>query len=118
MSVTRNILIVAALVSTTAAVAATSHLSDSQYIAAARCQGLFNSSALGSTDASGINKVMKSEGAVRNSNVFQLAEDARTGASREAAHAAAQGRSALVSERDGACQVYTHAGAANTRAAN
>lgn len=118
MSIIRNILIVGAMASTTAAVAATSHLSDSQYIAAARCQGLFNSAALGSTDSSGINKVMKSEGAIRNSNVFQLAEDARTSASREASHAAAQGRSALVSERDGACQVFTHAAGSNTHAAN
>ncbi|HEY7851398.1 MAG TPA: hypothetical protein VIB82_00385 [Caulobacteraceae bacterium] len=118
MSVIRNFLMVAALASTTAAVAGTSHLTDSQYIAAARCQGLFNSASLGASDSSGINQVMKSEGAVRNSNVWQLGEDARTGALREASHSATAGRSALVSERDGACQAYTHLGGGNAHAAN
>lgn len=118
MSVIRNMLMVAALASTTAAVAGTSHLTDSQYIAAARCQGLFNSAALGTTDSSGINKVMKSEGAIRDINVYQLGEDARTRASREARSAGGSGRSALVSERDGACQAYTHLGGSDAHAAN
>ena len=118
MSVIGNILIATALVTTTAAVAGPSHLSDSQYIAAARCQGLFNSQALGTADSSGIDKVMKSEGAIRDPNVFQLGEEARTAATRQARSAGAQSRSALVSERDGACQAYTHAGGMGAHAAN
>ncbi|HXV01673.1 MAG TPA: hypothetical protein VG166_14360 [Caulobacteraceae bacterium] len=107
MSVIGNILIVAALVSTSAALAAPSHLTDSQYIAAARCQGLFDSRALGSSDASVIDKVVKDEGATRTPDVFLRADDARSNAGREARNASPTSRSALAAERDGACQAYT-----------
>ncbi|HEY2177357.1 MAG TPA: hypothetical protein VGH15_02140 [Caulobacteraceae bacterium] len=118
MSVIRNIVLVAALAATSAVLASPSQLSDSQYIAAARCQGLIGSHALGSSDSSAFDKMMKSEGATRTAAVFQMADDARSNASREARNASATGRSALVSERDGACQSFTSAAGSGPRAAN
>ena len=118
MSVFGNIMLAAALASTTVAFAATSHLSDSQYIAAARCQGLFDSKALGAANASGINSLIKAEGSSRNPTVFQMADDARSNASRQARNAGAVGRSTLISERDGACQAFSNLGGASDRASN
>ena len=55
MSGLANLFAIAALASTSAAFAAPTHLSDSQYLAAAHCQGLYDSRSLGAADASGIN---------------------------------------------------------------
>jgi hypothetical protein len=118
MSVIGNIALVAAMVSTTAALAATTHLTDSQYLAAARCQGLISSPALGTTDATGINKLMKSEGSYRTADVTDRADEARSEAKRQAGSAGAYGRSQLVSERDGACQVWARSGASGPQASN
>jgi hypothetical protein len=118
MSVIGKLMLVAALASTSAVLAAPSQLTDSQYLAAARCQGLFNSRALGSADSSAIDRLMKSEGAIRTQDVFDRAGEARGNASRQARNASASARSALVSERDGACQAFTSAGGSAAHAAN
>ncbi|MGH7025033.1 MAG: hypothetical protein ACREEB_15790 [Caulobacteraceae bacterium] len=115
MSALRNIVLSAALFTgaatlATAAFASTAQLSDSQFIAAARCQGLFDSHALGSVDASGINALMKSEGAYRVPEVSDRADEARNHAQNLASHASPAERSELISERDGACQVWAKAG--------
>ena len=106
MSGLGNLIAIAALASTGAALAAPTHLSDSQYIAAAHCQGLFDSRSLGSVDASGINAVMKSEGATRLPDVLARADEARNDARKSADHAGSLMKSQLASERDGACQVW------------
>ncbi|HEY5289130.1 MAG TPA: hypothetical protein VIJ59_03755 [Caulobacteraceae bacterium] len=111
MSALRNIvtggaLLAGAAVLATTATASATHLTDSQYIAAAHCQGLSNSRALGETDSSGINALMKSEGAYRVPEISDRADDAKTRAMSMAAHASPAVRSELVSERDGACQVW------------
>jgi hypothetical protein len=118
MSVIGNIALVAAMVSTTAAFAGTSHLTDSEYLAAARCQGLFSAPALGAADASGINKLMKSEGSYRTPEVADRADEARTDAKRQARDGSAASRSALVSERDGSCQVWARSGVPSPQASN
>lgn len=94
----------------TAAFASGPKLSDSQYLAAAHCQGLFASKSLGSVDASAINAMMKSEGASRTPAVLDRADDARNQAMSQASHAGPAVRSQLVSERDGACQTWAKAG--------
>jgi hypothetical protein len=106
MSGLGNLIAIAALASTGAAMAAPTQLSDSQYIAAAHCQGLFDSRSLGAVDASGINAVMKSQGATRLPDVLSRADEARAEARRSADHAGSLMKSQLASERDGACQVW------------
>ncbi len=94
----------------TAAFASGPRLSDSQYIAAAHCQALFNAHALGSADASGINSMMKSEGAYRTPDVLDRADEVRNQAMAKANHAGPGARSDLISERDGACQTWAKVG--------
>lgn len=116
MSYFRNVVLSATLLTgaaalATASFAATAHLSDSQYIAAAHCQGLFDSHALGPVDSSGIDTTMKSEGAYRVPEISDRADEARDRAKSMASHAGSAERSQLISERDGACQVWAKAGA-------
>ena len=112
MSRLGNLIAIAALVSSGAALAGPTHLNDSEYIAAAHCQGLFNSRSLGSADASQINAVMKSEGATRSPDVADRADEARIEAKRSADHAGSLMKAQLASERDGPCQVWAHGGGA------
>ena len=116
MSGLANLFAIAALASTSAAFAAPTHLSDSQYLAAAHCQGLYDSRSLGAADASGINAVMKSEGAYRSPEIADRAKQARSDARRSADHAGALMKGQLASERDGACQVWAHGGSPMTTA--
>ena len=118
MSGLGNLIAIAALAASGAALAAPAHLNDSQYIAAAHCQGLFDSHALGAADASGINSVMKSEGAYRSPAIADRASEARTDARRSADRAGAGMKSQLASERDGACQVWAHGGDENKTSAS
>ena len=115
MPAQRNIAVVIALAAgaaalTTAAFASGPRLSDSQYIAAAHCQGLFNAHALGSADASSINALMKVEGSYRTPDVLDRADEARNQAISKASHASPSSRSDLVAERDGACQTWAKSG--------
>jgi hypothetical protein len=112
MSGLGNLIAIAALASTGAALAAPTHLNDSQYIAAAHCQGLFDSRSLGAIDASQIDAVMKSEGAYRTPDVSDRADQARIEAKRSADHAGSLMKTQLSSERDGACQAWAHGGMA------
>jgi hypothetical protein len=115
----RNIALAATLFAgaaalSTAALASSAKLSDSQYVAAAHCQGLFDSHALGPVDASAINAMMKSEGSYRTPEVSDRADEARNAALSKASHAGPGVRSDLISERDGACQVWAKAGDTST----
>jgi hypothetical protein len=94
----------------TAATASAAHLTDSQYIAAAHCQGLFDSHALGAADAHGINSLMKTESLYRGPEILDRADEARSEAKGEANRAGSLMKSQLVSERDGACQTWAKAG--------
>ena len=111
MSAIRNFVTAAALaagasVLATAALASTSHLTDAQYIAAAHCQGLFDSHSLGPVDASGFDKMMRNEGAFRLPAVLDRADEARNSALSAASRAHGLQRTALVTERDDACSVW------------
>jgi hypothetical protein len=108
MSTTTATLAVASLVASLSlsgvALAAPTHLTDGQYLAAARCEGLMSSSALGKEDVSSIEAVLKSQSA--GPDLADRAEDARMTAERQAGHAGPQAKAALVAERDGVCQSY------------
>jgi hypothetical protein len=95
------LIVVAPLALSTAAVAGPQTFTDSQYIAAARCQALMSSSNLGAVDAHDVDAVMKSEGASRSAEVADRAADARTVAQQAARHA--NNKAALIAERDGPC---------------
>ena len=107
MSGLRALIAIAAAATATTAFAGGSHLTDAQYLAAAHCQGLYDSHNLGPVDASGIDAVMRTEGRDRVGDVLDRADQARDQALREASHAGPGMRAALVSERDGACAAWT-----------
>jgi hypothetical protein len=103
MSMLKALIIVAPLVLSTAAIAAPERLTDSQYIAAARCQALMASSALGPVDMHAVDAVMKTEGATRSPAVADRADSARAQADRAARHAGPDSKALLIAERDGPC---------------
>jgi hypothetical protein len=117
MSILKTLIVAAGLAAATGALAGPTRLSDSQYLAAARCDGLYTSPALGKVDASAINQVMKSEGSARDAAVLDRADQVRDDAKREARNASPTSRAALVAERDGACQTLASAGQSGAQAA-
>lgn len=110
MSALGNVVLVAAVMSAAAAFAAPTQLTDAQYIAAAHCQGLYDSHALGAVDASGIDSLMKSEGKSRSPEIADRADEARNQARSAANRAGPLMKSQLASERNGACQVWASSG--------
>ena len=104
MSMLKALIIVAPLVLSTAAVAGPDKLTDAQYIAAARCQALMASSALGPVDMHAVDAVMKTEGASRSPAVADQADAARAQADRAVRHAGPDGKATLIAERDGPCR--------------
>ena len=112
MSTLKTLLIIAPLVmATAAAAAAPDHFTDAQYIAAARCQGLMSSAALGREDMSQVDAVMKAQSKARSPDVFDRADEARDNAQRAASHAGAYSKASLIAERDGSCRAILGGGA-------
>jgi hypothetical protein len=91
-----------AAMSATAAMAGPARLSDAQYIAAARCEGLMQSAALGRQDTGGLEKMLEAQSGGRESVVSYLADEAREQAQQAARHSGVYGKAALIAERDGA----------------
>ena len=118
MQILKGIVIAASLTASTAVFAAPAQLNDAQYLAAARCQGLLTSSALGKQDASAIDAFMASQERGRSPQVVDRADEARTDAARDASHAGPHGKAELISERDGVCQAWTHPDTATASRAN
>jgi hypothetical protein len=108
MSMLKTLVMVAPLALSTAAFAQPSHLSDAQFIAAARCQVLMSSKALGAQDSQTIDAVMKSESGSRSPMVSERAQDAADNAHQAISHAGAYSKAALVAERDGPCRALTN----------
>ena len=102
----KTFIAVAALAATTGAMAAPSQMSDAQYLGAVRCQALMSSQVLGKSDTAGIDAVVKAQSAARISAIFDRADDVRSNARRQASHADASERAALMAERNGACQTW------------
>jgi len=88
----------------TAALAQPARLSDAQYIAAAKCQALMATPALGRQDTRGIDAYMRAQGAGRSDLAQVLADEARDRAAQSARHAGGFAKAELVNERDGACR--------------
>ncbi len=106
MSTFKAFALIAPLALSSAALAAPAHVTDAQYIAAARCQGLMASASLGRQDTRGIDALVNAEGGIRTGDVFDRGEEARDEAARAARHAGAYEKSVLVAERDGVCRLF------------
>ena len=106
----RMVLIAAPLALSTAAVAGSNQLTDAQFIAAARCQALMASSALGREDTRGIDQLIKHKSRWRVPGVMDRADAAREDAERAARHSGPYNKAQLIAERDGACRAVTGAG--------
>jgi hypothetical protein len=102
----KTLIAVAALAATTGAMAAPSHMSDAQYLSAVRCQALMSSPALGKGDTAGIDQVLKAESGGRVDAISDRADEVRATALRQASHAGATGRAALIAERNDSCQAW------------
>lgn len=102
-----GLLVVAAGVAAVTPASATEsrQLSDSAYLAAARCAGL--AAGLGS-DAAAFNKVVDDQSSGREPFVAERAATTRDDAARQAKHAGPDMKAHLTAERDGACQAYAN----------
>lgn len=123
MNMLKGFIAAASIAATPAAFAAPAHLTDVQYLTAARCDGLTASAALGKGDTAAMDAVLKSEGRSRDPAIMDRAEEMRSDARREASHAGPLARQGLIAERDRLCQTWvqpvtTTAANADHRAAN
>lgn len=103
----RDFVVIASLAVAGSAAAAPTHLSDVQYMQAARCQALVASPALGKGDTTRIDALMKSEGASRIDYVHDKADEMRRQTTRLAADANPERRASLIAERDGPCAAFS-----------
>jgi hypothetical protein len=109
MSMFKSFFIAGALAAATAAAASPAHLTDARYLAAARCQVLLGSSALGPVSSQAIDAVMRSEDRVHSIQAYNRAVEARETARNDLRHAGVYGRQELAAERNGACQALVPA---------
>jgi hypothetical protein len=108
------ILLVAGLAVAGTASAAPTHLTDVQYMQAARCRALIAAPALGGGDTHRIDDLLKQEGVGREAFIADKADEMQREVARLAKGASSERRASLTSERDGVCQAYN---GANTAAA-
>ena len=110
MCIFKSCLIAAALSSAALAGAASAHpqLSDAEFIAAARCQALMSSAALGKVDTTMIDGVLKAQSPYKIPAITVRADEMRTDTLRVASHAGHYGKAALIGERDGSCGAMSH----------
>ncbi len=92
------------LAATAVAAAPADHMTDAQYVAAARCQGLASARRLGPVDTHAFDALMRRQESGRSHIANQFADAAREDAARQASTAGAYSRSQLEAERDGTCQ--------------
>jgi len=104
MSMFKALVIAGALATGTAAAASPAHLTDARYLAAARCQVLLSSSALGPVNSQAIDAVMRSEDRIHSTQAYNRATEVRETARNDVRHAGVYARQELAAERNGACQ--------------
>ncbi|HEV2364665.1 MAG TPA: hypothetical protein VGS12_10780 [Caulobacteraceae bacterium] len=99
----KSVIVVAALAVGAPAFAASSHLTDAQYMQAARCEALMSAPALGAGDKTAIRALMRRESVGRTELAQDQADEMRRDAARAASHAGSYERASLIAERDGVC---------------
>ena len=90
----------------TTASARANHLTDVEYLQAARCSGLAASEALGAMDTSSIDALLKAESRGRVGFIVDKAEQAKADAKRVANRAKAERKAGLLAERTNTCARY------------
>ena len=110
----KGFIVIASLVASTAALAAPAHLSDGEYLAAARCRALIASPVLGKGDTAAIDALLKGQAQRRVGFISDKADEVQRDTQRVVGHADADGKAKLIAERDGVCRAY--AGASMTSA--
>jgi|SRR5665213_871300 len=106
MSMLNGFIVAAALAASTTAVARPAQLTDTQYLAVARCRALIASPALGKQDTSAIDAEYKAQSLGRMPVALDRADEVQSDASRAARRAEGDQKARLIAERDGACQVF------------
>ncbi len=89
--------------SATAAAAAPSRLTDTQFIEANRCLGLMESKELGSPQAGAMKALVTAQSSARVSDAWDRGDQARSDAKIAGDHPSGYARGQLISERDGVC---------------
>lgn len=90
----------------TAASARANHLTDAEYLQAARCSGLAASEALGAMDTASIEAMLKAESRGRVGFILDRADKAKSDAKRLADRARPERRAGLLAERTNTCARY------------
>jgi hypothetical protein len=86
------------------AATAGAHMTDAQYVAAARCQALASASSLGVSDSHAFDALVREQERGRTEIAYEAAQDAREKAARQARAAGPYEKSQLAAERDGPCR--------------
>ncbi len=115
MSLLKNLIVLAALGTSSVAMAAPSHISDTQYLQLNRCRALMASPELGGGDTRAIDVALKTEGRGRINYIYDRGQQVQTDAARAAHRAGGDSRARLIAERDGTCQALV--GSVTTAAA-
>ena len=105
MRIAMTVIALTCAVATTASARAT-HLTDVEYLQAARCSGLAASEALGAMDTASIDALLKIESRGRDGFIIDKAEQMKADARRIARRAKPERKAALLAERAGACARY------------
>ena len=115
MSMLKNLIVLATLGASSAAVAAPTHMSDTQYLQLNRCRALMASPELGGGDTKAIDAALKTEGRGRIDYIYDRGQQVQTDAARAAHRAGGDSRAQMIAERDGTCQALV--GSVTTAAA-
>lgn len=104
MRIATILLAAASLAAVSAPALAAERLTDAEFIRANRCLGLTEAKALGEADTATLKQLIKTQRVGRHIFTEERADSARSEAKRQATKADESAKSALVSERDGACK--------------
>lgn len=105
MRIALTVIALTCAVATTASARA-NHLTDVEYLQAARCSGLAASEALGAMDTASIDALLKAESRGRVGFIVDKADKARSDAERMANRAKPERRAGLLAERTNTCARY------------
>src|SRR5271168_4717986 len=79
-------------------------MTDTQYVAAERCEALMSSTNLGATDSQAIDALVKDQERGRTEIAYEAGQQAHDNAALQASKAGPYEKTKLLAERDGACR--------------
>ena len=104
MKTTIRVLAIAAAAAAASTALAGDRLSDAAYLKAARCQGLAHAASLGAVDTTGIDALMREQGADRHVSLRNEAKTIRADTTARAQKSGDKAR--LINERDTRCSAW------------